>query len=390
MPFLKLRGDGIFTGSAMLTADRVIIMRDDGRLEDIIKKEDAGDDVQVIDGLLCPGFINAHCHLELSHMQGVIPPGTGIVNFLVGVIQRRFTDKRIIESAISIAEEAMINEGIVAAGDICNTTDTIKQKQKKKIAYLNFIEATGFAEDTAELNLQRFEKIRNEFLKNDLAGSIITPHAPYSVSKKLMKLINNISQGKTLSIHNQESEAENIFFETGEGDLLNLFASLNIDVSSFIPSAKSSLQTIAPFLNKPSQLLFVHNIYTDKKDIDVIRNMQPDCYWCICPNANLYIDNVLPDVDLLCSSGCKIVVGTDSLASNNKLSMIEELKTISNNFPGIPLSEMLTWITINGAKALQMQDAIGSFEKEKFPGVVAIEKLKDGKLTAASFSKKIL
>ncbi len=113
MPFLKLRGDGIFTGSAMLTADRVIIMRDDGRLEDIIKKEDAGDDVQVIDGLLCPGFINAHCHLELSHMQGVIPPGTGIVNFLVGVIQRRFTDKRIIESAISIAEEAMINEGIV-------------------------------------------------------------------------------------------------------------------------------------------------------------------------------------------------------------------------------------------------------------------------------------
>jgi cytosine/adenosine deaminase-related metal-dependent hydrolase len=205
-----------------------------------------------------------------------------------------------------------------------------------------------------------------------------------------MKLINNISQGKTLSIHNQESEAENIFFETGEGDLLNLFASLNIDVSSFIPSAKSSLQTIAPFLNKPSQLLFVHNIYTDKKDIDVIRNMQPDCYWCICPNANLYIDNVLPDVDLLCSSGCKIVVGTDSLASNNKLSVIEELKTISNNFPGIPLSEMLTWITINGAKALQMQDAIGSFEKEKFPGVVAIEKLKDGKLTAASFSKKIL
>jgi imidazolonepropionase-like amidohydrolase len=70
--------------------------------------------------------------------------------------------------------------------------------------------------------------------------------------------------------------------------------------------------------------------------------------------------------------------------------VIEELKTISNNFPGIPLSEMLTWITINGAKALQMQDAIGSFEKEKFPGVVAIEKLKDGKLTAASFSKKIL
>jgi cytosine/adenosine deaminase-related metal-dependent hydrolase len=96
-------------------------------------------------------------------------------------------------------------------------------------------------------------------------------------------------------------------------------------------------------------------------------------FYCLCPNANLYISNVLPDIHLLMKEQCNIVLGTDSLASNHQLSIAEEIKTIQNNFPGISLETMLQWATINGARALQMDDTLGSFEKGKQPGVLLLE-----------------
>jgi cytosine/adenosine deaminase-related metal-dependent hydrolase len=130
------------------------------------------------------------------------------------------------------------------------------------------------------------------------------------------------------------------------------------------------------------------------KDIEFIKlstsNLQLSTFFCLCPNANLYIINTLPDVNMLVENDCMIVLGTDSLASNHQLSIVEEIKTLHQNFPAIPLELMLQWATINGAKALQMEGRLGSFEKGKQPGIVLIEGIKNLQVTSHTSSKRIL
>ncbi len=96
---------------------------------DIVDEPEAGEDIQKLDGLISPGFTNCHCHLELSHLKGLIPEGTGLVDFVFSVVTKRNTTEELIQQAIKDAENEMINNGIVAVGDICNNADTLLQKE---------------------------------------------------------------------------------------------------------------------------------------------------------------------------------------------------------------------------------------------------------------------
>ena len=98
----------------------------------------------------------------------------------------------------------------------------------------------------------------------------------------------------------------------------------------------------------------------------------------------------MPDVNLLIEQQCNIVLGTDSLASNHQLNVLEEMKTLQKNFPSVSTETLLQWATVNGAKALQMDKEIGSFEKGKNPGVVLIDNMQQLSLTTNSKSKRIL
>lgn len=396
----------------MLGAGNVLITTEEGVIEAILPAAEAGDNIQYHPGIISPGFINCHCHLELSHMKGVIPEKTGLVDFVITVMQQRGFPEEVILDAITAAEADMLQNGIVAVGDICNTTNTGPQKQKGNLHYYNFIEATGFIPQFAEKRFQQSEGVYEQFsemsivkrekIKERETGEVrgetkeqennasqlltlhsklltsIVPHAPYSTSLALMQLINQHSAGKVITIHNQETKEEESFFITGESGFRKLFALFNIDTSFFQPSGKSSLQTYLPSLDKAANLLLVHNTFTNEDDILFAKNLSSVnahllTFFCLCPNANRYIENTLPPVDLLRKHNCNIVLGTDSLASNHALSILDELRTLHLNFPHVPTEELLRWATLNGAKALQMDGVLGSLEKGKQPGVICIE-----------------
>src|SRR5688572_7338360 len=154
MSYRKFRADHLFTGSQWLDDQHVLVASQEGDIEDIVPLAGAGDDIQVLKGILSPGFINCHCHLELSHLKGLIPEKTGMVDFLLQVIQQRGFDAEKISKAIEEAENSMLQNGIVAVGDICNTANTVDQKKAGRLWYHNFIETMGFVESTA---MQRFE-----------------------------------------------------------------------------------------------------------------------------------------------------------------------------------------------------------------------------------------
>ncbi|HUP10864.1 MAG TPA: amidohydrolase family protein [Niastella sp.] len=379
MNYRKFQADHLFTGYEWLSNDSVLITSADGEIVDIVPAETAGGDIRRFSGILSPGFVNCHCHLELSHMKGIVPEKTGMVDFLVRVIQQRGFDAEVIKTAIGDAENSMLRNGIVAVGDICNTANTVEQKKAGRLLYHNFIEAMGFIEGTATQRFEAARAVYDQFARlyrTAAESNSIVPHAPYSVSGALFQLITRFPGNHLLTIHSQESMAEREFIETGGGEFHRLYQALGIDISFYKPTERRSLAAWLPNFLPTQSLILVHNTNTNKDDLEYIADCQlpvANLFFCVCPNANEYIGNPLPDIDLLRTYNAAIVVGTDSLASNHQLSVLAELQTLRNRFPHLEIKELLQWATLNGARALELEDVVGSFETGKRPGVLVVK-----------------
>jgi cytosine/adenosine deaminase-related metal-dependent hydrolase len=199
------------------------------------------------------------------------------------------------------------------------------------------------------------------------------PHAPYSVSQQLFSLIDKFDENSLLSVHNQESKAEDEFYLTKNGAVRELLKAVGIDDSFFTPSGKSSLQTYLQWISGNHPMILVHNTFTTTTDIEVAQTLLKNVYWCLCPNANLYIENTLPDIAMLAKHGNTICIGTDSLASNHQLSILAELQTIKDHYPNLDWETLLRWGTFNGSLALKMDDIAGSIEPGKQPGILHLD-----------------
>ncbi len=390
MHFYKFQADNIFSGSELLPENMVLITDENGTVLEILDQKEAGGGVQKVQGILSPGFINCHCHLELSHLKGLIPEKTGLVDFVCAIVSQRHFPEEEILNGIMNGENEMINNGIVAVGDISNTTFTLAQKQKANLKYYNFIETSGWLPDFAEIRLNKSIEFFNNFSK--VGPSSIVPHSPYSVSDPLWQLVDPYFSNRLVSIHNQETNFEDELFLEKSGDFLRMYELMKLDTSFFQPSGKSSLQTYFSKLCKASSILLIHNTFTQQADLDYIKatGQFDHTFFCICANANEYIEQSFPPLGMFRKNNCNIVLGTDSLASNWSLSILDEMKTIHKHLPSIFLEEMLIWATSNGAKALQMDGQLGNFEKGKKPGVVLIERSENKHLTIHSTIRRLL
>ncbi|MDN5287330.1 MAG: amidohydrolase [Mucilaginibacter sp.] len=344
--------------------------------------------VEHLSGIICPGFVNTHCHVELSHLKDKIQPRTGLINFIKEVQAFRKADDKQAQDAIQKADEEMYANGIVAVGDISNSNLSIPVKAKSKIYYHTFVETFGFLPQRADEVFSKSMELLNEFKPQSCS---ITPHAPYSVSKELFKLIKKHSdqEHNLISIHNQECEDENKFYRYKLGGFLDLYDHFGMDISHFKPQARNSLQSIIPLLTNKQQVLLVHNTCTNLKDIYFTKRFDRKINWCFCPNANLYIENHLPKVQLFVDQGFNITLGTDSLASNSSLCILSEMRTIQKKFPAISTEKLIQWGTINGATLLGIDDEKGTLEPGKIPGLNLLTGLDGLKITPETKVKKL-
>jgi cytosine/adenosine deaminase-related metal-dependent hydrolase len=396
--------DYIFPVSGPPISEGLIITEEDGSiiaLKDPMQKSD-GDipdsEIQRYPGIICPGFVNTHCHLELSFLKGTVPEKLGIGAFIRAIILNRgkFSNKEIADS-IEKAENEMIENGIVAVGDISNDDSTFEQKNKGHLKYHTFLEV--FAPNPAKAEIVFNKAVKLAKANPQLLTSVV-PHAPYSVSQQLFRLIMEcaIKNDSIISYHNQESMAESELFISKSGAIFDLFTSLGIELNHLKMTGRNSLRSTLPYFSKRNKTLFVHNTYTEQEDIELAKNwfepinQDPKLFFCFCPNANLYIENKLPDFRLFIDSGVTCTIGTDSLASNHSLSILEELKVISREASQIPLQILLRWATLNGAKFLGFEKMLGSIEKGKKPGLNLISSvdMHSFRLTPASKVKKLI
>lgn len=368
-----ISADWIFPVNSSPIKNGVIGFNNDGEIREILTAEDAAnlnEEITFYKGAIVPGFINTHCHLELSHMLNQIPEHTGLVDFVQHIIKNRQHDAAEIETAMFTADAEMHQNGIVAVGDISNQVVSRKIKSDSNIYYHTFIEAMGFNPERATAIMDYARSTKAQF---DPLPTSIVPHAPYSVSAELFNLIEQEAQKNhdLLSVHNQESAAEDAFFVDKTGDFLKLYKFLGLDIDFYQPSGKSSLESWLPRINQQKTLL-VHNTFTQEADIAFAKAQNPNAYWCLCPQANLYIEHALPDVDLLRKANVKITLGTDSLASNHELNILAEMMTLQQH-KQVPFEKLLLWATQNGAAFLGLDHQLGSIEVGKKPGLNLIQ-----------------
>jgi aminodeoxyfutalosine deaminase len=369
---MKITATRIHDGLHWLPSGSTVVANDEGTIVGLLAEPD--NETIHYDGIICPGFVNAHCHLELSHMRGLIPEKTGLIGFLEQVMQYRGLQNETERSNArhAAAKELMAN-GVVAIGDIANTVDTIDLRQSNSLTYHTFVEAIGFNPAGAPKAWANASSILAAFSAAAGGGShtqSITAHAPYSVSKALFQQIDSSDAISPISIHNQESQAENEYYRDKSGAVNHLFATLGINDDHFLPSGVTSLQTYGDWLHTERNTILVHNTYSNSADIAYAQSRFKNLYWCLCPNANLYIESTLPDITLLMGKNANICIGTDSLASNRHLNILGELQTINRAYPTVGWENLLHWATYGGAKALGFGERFGRLQIGTQPGII--------------------
>lgn len=383
MRFLK--ADKIFDGENYLSPDTVVVLDNENAIKEIISQSQLEQvELEYHKGILTPGFINAHCHLELSHLKNKIARHTGLPAFAKQVVSlRNSLSKEEISMHMQEANVAMWNKGIVAVGDISNTEDSFQEKINSKIYYHTFLELIGLNPASATLIFEKGRELLKKLYTMNLPGSL-APHAPYSTSKELIKLIadQNFMDNQSLSIHNQESEEEHKFFHGEPNAFDDLYKSLGLDLTWYKAPNTPSLFSYAEALSvKPS--ILVHNTFTKVPELKSTENKT--IFWCFCPGANLYIENKLPDFSIFADKKRRIVLGTDSLASNTDLDIIEEANLILKNTSVFSLEDVLRSLTSVGAQALGIAENFGHLKVGKNAGL----NLVDFKNSKINFIQKI-
>jgi len=380
MTYRKFRADRLFDGDRFREGE-ILITDEKGKVEAIVPESEAGEDTEQVDGILCPGLINSHCHLELSHLKNGIPPHTGLIDFLCSVVTKRSFARELIDAEIIRAEKEMADNGIVAVGDIGNTADTALVKSNSRIRWQNFVEVLSFTDEKATENFTHYSQVANE-MKEALKEcpvahrTSLVPHAPYSISPATFRMINEASAGQVISMHNQEHPAENELYKTGTGEYLRFFKIFGMNQSPFPVTGKSSIRSVLPYFTNGQTIFLIHNTFMPEEDIVWANEYAAanglKLVYCLCINANLYIENKVPPVELLMKHECHIVLGTDSYSSNWQLSITSEIAALKKHFPHLTDTTLLQWATRNGADALNWGHELGRLRPGSSPGLVQL------------------
>lgn len=353
-------------------------------------------DEPVQSGALVPGFVNAHCHVELSHLHKKFRKGTGMAGFIDQINELRDWAGR--EEKVRLVQEwmdKMWDDGVSAMADISNDDSSFDVKKVHKMYTRTFLEVFGSEPhmcDGVMAEVSELQKVADE------AGidAAPTPHSCYTMSPQLLSAsaAAGLERGY-LSYHSQESREEEDLLRSGSGAMYEnrKRSGMSTPPVTGESSLKYFIDRLAAARPAPydEHILLVHNVCLEQDDIDAARKVMKNVYWAVCPLSNIFIHDALPPIPLMRSNGLDIMLGTDSLSSNDDLDMVKEMYCLHRNFPEVPMAEILSWASLNGARFLSKDDMLGSLAEGKKPGIVRISDIDgEGYVTSASRSERLI
>lgn len=351
---------------------------------------------EVLPGAIVPGFVNAHCHVELSHLHGKFRKGTGMAGFIDQINELRDWAGREVKVELTRKwMDKMWNDGVSAMADISNDDSSFEVKQAHPMYTRTFLEVFGSEPEMCEGVMADVTSL-NEVASSYGLDAAPTPHSCYTMSPQLLSAsaAAGLKSG-FLSYHSQESQEEEDLLISGSGAMYENrkrsgMSTPPVTGESSLKYFLDRLKAAAP-VPYEENILLVHNVCLKQDDIDAVNKTMKNPYFAICPLSNIFIHNALPPVDLMRANGLKIALGTDSLSSNDDLDMVKELSCLHESFPEVPMNEMLVWACLNGASFLGKADELGSLTPGKRPGIVLVKDIdENGYVTAASRSERII
>ncbi len=365
----------------------------DGR---IVAVGECGPDDEVLSGAIVPGFVNSHCHIELSHLHGKFRKGTGMAGFIDQINALRDWAGADVKARLTQEwMDKMWKDGVSAMSDISNDDSSFKVKSSHKLYTRTFLEVFGSEPEMCEGVMADVTALK---AAADAEGidAAPTPHSCYTMSPQLLSASSAAGlESGYLSYHSQESQEEEDLLISGSGAMYE--NRKRSGMSTPPVTGESSLKYFIDRLAaaKPApydeHILLVHNVCLKQADIDAAKKVMNNVYWAICPLSNIFIHNALPPVPLMRRNGLDITVGTDSLSSNDDLDMVKELVCIRQNFSEIPMNEILVWACLNGARFLSKEKALGSLTPGKTPGIVFVSNVdENGSFTSESKSERVI
>ncbi len=353
-------------------------------------------DEEVDEGAIVPGFVNAHCHVELSHLYGKFRKGTGMAGFIDQINELRDWAGR--EKKIELTQkwmDKMWADGVSAMADISNDDSSFGVKAGHKMYTRTFLEVFGSEPEMCEGVMNDVAELQETADAHGIDAAP-TPHSCYTMSPQLLSASAAAGLEKGfISYHSQESREEEDLLRSGSGAMYEnrKRAGMSTPPVTGESSLKYFLDRLAAVKDAPydEHILLVHNVCLEQGDIDALKKVMDNPYFAICPLSNIFIHNALPPIGLMRGNGLKIALGTDSLSSNDDLDMVKELVCLHENFPEVPMEEMLVWACMNGAEFLGKDSELGSLTVGKRPGIVRISGIDaDGFVTEGSRSYRMI
>lgn len=369
---------------------------DDGTIVSVGECEDVGKEETFYKGALVPGFVNTHCHIELSHLQGKFAKKTGMAGFIDQInALRDISDRTSRMECIRKWMDRLWSQGVSAMGDISNGDESFPAKAASPMYTRTFLEVFGSEPEDCAKVMESVGQLQEKAAGYGLDAAP-APHSCYTMSPELLTAASRAAlDSGYLSYHSQESIQEEQMLVSGSGALYENRKRLGMSTPPVTgrPSLFYFLDRIGKIHPAPFEehILLVHEVCLTEEAADAVNDKLKNAFVALCPISNIFIHDTLPPVALMRRKGMRITVGTDSLSSNDTLDVVGEMRCLQKAFPYISLGEILTWACRNGALFLGKEKGLGTIAPGKRPGIVLIEGLDaDGRLTDGSFSGRII
>ena len=327
---------------------------------------------------IMPGLVNAHTHLELTHHQDLIRRTPRFTDWLSQLIRNHTSDPVSVDCAVRDGIEKSLAGGATTVGDIHGFGKSARIHKNSLIRAVVFFETTGFSRERTRIGVDRInEHLASSPDPDALFQPAISPHAPYSTSETLYRHCLGLAQtrGLPLCTHLSETEDEIEFLASGTGAFADLLNAFGISMRGWTPPGCSPVRYVKDIGVLAYRPLLAHCNYLTEADIDILAASGASV--AFCPRTHHYFNHASHPISRLIEAGVNVAIGTDSLASNWSLSMLDELRHLAKTQNDLPPETIIDLATVNGAKALSL-NRVGRLEKDWHADVIGVGIPNDG------------
>jgi cytosine/adenosine deaminase-related metal-dependent hydrolase len=318
---------------------------------------------QIVDwgnAAIMPGFINCHAHLELTYLRGQIPRFTSFTDWLSQLVAKRRDRSPVqhLDSTLAGAEMAL-SSGTVLVGDISASGVSWRALKTTKLRKVVFAESLSLSAQKVLEALRAVEERVTEMEVDQLLAPGVSPHSPYSVSPQLYQAVARLARDKNLPLatHVAETRGELQFLQDGTGEFHEFLTRFDALPPDWVPPRLPPVAYLAALgvLDRPA--LLVHCNYLDRESLLPILSSRSSVVYC--PRSHAFFGHEEHPVRQLLDSGVNVALGTDSLASNSTLSLLDEMRFLFSTRKDLKCSEILRMATTNGASAMNFGGSLG-------------------------------